>query len=63
MRYSSHVFLKEKIVIKPKEMSFKGILLLFEPVLFRVEVTGKYLSLNGEINKFEHTFLQRKYCF
>lgn len=51
MRYSSHVFLKEKIVIKPKEMSFKGILLLCEPVLFRVEVTGKYLSLNGEIIK------------
>jgi len=50
MCYSSHVLLKEKIIIKPKEMSFKGVLLLCEPVLFRVEAR-KYFFLNGEIIK------------
>lgn len=29
MYYASHVLLKEKIVIKPKDVSFKGILLLW----------------------------------
>lgn len=51
MRYTSHVLLKKKILIKSKEISFKLILLLCELVLFRVEAIRKYLSLNGEIIK------------
>lgn len=51
MCYSSNVCLKEKIVIKQNKKSFKGILLLCEPVLFRIEAIRKYLSLNREIIK------------